>query len=207
MRIYNKLDEILDQGAKIKILRFLFTEKDEYTGRGIAKAIGMSASATYNILQDMKKASIIGAKKKGNSILYKLREENYFVKKLLATLFEKEKGIYRDVISSIKKKLLINRSSILSIAIFGSVAINGETPRSDMDLLIVVQNSLDKNRMNSLADKLIVEMAKTFGIALSPYILTKTEMRNRYSRKQKLILSILKNNRLVYGEPIERILA
>lgn len=207
MRIHDKLDEILRHGSKIKILRFLFTEKDEHTGRNIAKGIGMSPSSTHKTLQEMKKEGLISARKKGNAILYKLRQDNYVVKKLLSPLFEKEKFIYNDIVLLIKRHLLQAKEDIVSIAVFGSVARKEETSRSDMDLLILLKNKTGKIRVDKLLDKLHVDMVKKFGVAISPYVLTKSEIRLKYNQKQRIIKSILDNNELIYGEPIERILA
>jgi len=207
MKIHNKLDEILKHVSKIKILRFLFTEKDEHTGRAIAKGIRMSPSSTYNTLQGMKKEGLISAKKKGNAILYRLQENNYVVKKLLAPLFKKEKAIYDDVILFIKKSLKKYKSEVVSMAIFGSIARREETSRSDIDLLVIVENKNGRIKINKAIDKLSIVIAKSFSAALSPYILTRLEIRQKYRKKQAIIISILENNRLIYGEPIERILA
>lgn len=207
MKIHNKLDEILKHGSKIKILRFLFIERDEHTGRGIAKGIGMSASSTHKTLQNMKKEGLIGVRKKGNAILYKLREDNHVVKKLLEPLFEKEKSIYSDVISSIKKHLFSEKKEIVSIAIFGSVARKEETSSSDIDMVVITKNKIGKTKIDKTLDKLSVDLAKKFGASISPYILTEAEIKTKYAEKQAIIRSILTNNRLIYGEPIERIVA
>ncbi len=207
MKINNKLDEILNQASKVKILRFLFNEKDEHTGRAIAKAIAMSASATYTSLQEMKDIGIVSARRKGNAILYRLRENNYFVKKLIIPLFDKEKFVYNDIIALIKKILLKERKAIISIMIYGSVAKSQETARSDIDLAIIIRNASDKNRINKLIDRLGLTIAKEFSVALSPYILTKAELIRKYSKKIPIIKSILADNKLIYGEPIERVLA
>lgn len=207
MKIHAKLDEILKQGSKIKILRFLFAEKDEHTGRGIARGIGMSVSSTYKTLQEMKGESLISVRKKGNASLYKLQEDNYIVKKLLEPLFKKEESIYNDMISIIKKNLLQEKRGIVSIAIFGSVARKEETSKSDIDLVIIVRNKIGKTKIDKVMDKLSIDIAKKFGADISPYILTKVEIRRKYVKKQAIINSILDSNRLIYGEPIERILA
>ena len=141
MKIHDKLDEILNQGSKIKILRFLFTENDEHTGRGIANAINMSASSTHKALQEMTKIGIINARKKGKAILYKISKNNHVVKKLLLPLFEKEKTIYDDIVTFIKKALTKRKSDILSAAFFGSVAKKQETVKSDIDLVVVIKDN------------------------------------------------------------------
>lgn len=207
MKIYDKLDEILKYGSKIKILRFLFVEADEHTGRGIARGIDMSASSTYKTLQKMKDEGLISVRKKGNAILYKLRKNNHIVKKLLEPLFEKEKSIYSDIISSITKNLLREKQEIVSMAIFGSIARKEETSKSDIDLVVITRDKIGKTKIDKAMDKLSIDMAEKFGVAISPYILTKLEIKRRHIEKQAIIHSILHNNQLIYGEPIERILA
>ena len=207
MRIHDKLDEILKQGSKIKILRFLFAENDEHTGRSIAKGIGMSPSCTYTTLQVMGREGLVSARKKGSAILYKLQEGNYVVKKLVAPMFQKEKSLYNDIVLFIKKSLLQHKKAIISLAIFGSIAQEKETARSDIDVLIIVQNKHAKTTIDKAMDELSAAVAKKFSAAISAYILTKPEMRQRYHKKQPLIISIVENNRLIYGEPLERILA
>jgi len=207
MKIYDKLDEILKQGSKIKILRFLFAERDEHTGRGIARGIGMSVSSTYKTLQKMKDEGLISVRKKGNAILYTLQKNNYIVKKLLEPLFEKERSISNDLILCIRKNLFREKKEILSIVIFGSVARKEETSRSDIDLVVVTKNKIGKTKVDRAMDKLSIDMAKKFGAAVSPYILTEVEIKKRHAEKRAIIHSILNNNKLIYGEPIERILA
>jgi len=207
MKIYDKLDEILKHRSKIKILRFLFAERDEHTGRRIAKGIEMSASSTHRTLQEMKKEGLLDSRKKGNAVLYGLREDNYVVKKLLKPLFDKEKHIYKDIITLIKKSLTSFRADILSMAIFGSLARKEETAKSDIDLLILLKNEGRKAKISKVLDQLYIDMAKKFSVGICPYVLTKKEIRRRYKKKEPLIRAILNENQLIYGEAIERILA
>ncbi len=207
MKIYDKLDEILKNGSKIKILRFLFTEGDEHTGRGIARGISMSVSSTYSTLQRMKDEGLLSVRKKGNAILYKLQKNNYIVKKLLEPLFEKEKSISNDIVSFIARNLFREKKEIISIAIFGSVARKEERSRSDIDLVVIAKSKIGKSKVDKAMDKLSIDVAKKFGASISPYILTEAEIKRKYNEKQPIIHSILNSNQLIYGEPIERILA
>jgi len=207
MKIHSKLDELLKQSSKIKILRFLFFAKDEHTGRAIARAIGMSASSTYETLQSLKKESLITIRKKGNAILYKIRSENYIIKELLIPLFEKEKFMFTEIITLIKGSLLEYKDKIASIALFGSVARKEETTKSDIDLVIIIETNSSRKAIDNAIDELSMNIAKKFGTDLSPYVITRDEIRKKYNRKQPLIRSILKDNHLIYGEPIERIIA
>lgn len=207
MKIHNKLDEILGCGSQIKILRFLFSEKDEHTGRAIARSINMSSSSTYKTLQGLKAEGLISLRRKGNAVLYKLKEENYFVQKLLMPLLKQEGSIYGDIISLIRRNLLHEKKDIVSIALFGSVARKEETSKSDIDLLIIVRSNNGKDKINRVMDKLNIDIAKKFGASIMPYILTQEEIKIKHVKRQAVIKAILDNNRLIYGSPIERILA
>lgn len=207
MRIHNKLDEILSQKSKTKILRYLFAYKDEHTGRGISKEIKMSPSSTHGVLKEMEKEGLISARRKGNVILYKLREDNYFVKELLAPLFKKEKSVYAEIVFLIKKHISKEAKGIISAAIFGSVAKNQQTSSSDIDILIVTENESQKNKVDRLTDKLHADAAKKFHVDISIYILTIKQLKEKHGSRNSLVKSIVDNNKLIYGEPIERILA
>lgn len=207
MRIHNKLDEILNQPAKVKILRFLFSSNAEFTGRAVARGSGLSVSHSYEMLQDMRKEGLIEVKRQGNALLYSLRPDNYIVKNILKPLYQKEKDIYKDIIIIIKKILGSEKKGICSIAIFGSVAAKTENFTSDIDLLIITRDSISKHKVDNLMDNLTAIMAKKFSVEVSPYLLTVSEAKNKYKQKAQLMRSIIDNNRLIYGEPIERILA
>ena len=207
MRIYNKLDEILSQKSKIKILRHLFISKDEHTGRGISRGIRISPSSAHKALKEMEREGLIAARRKGNVVLYKLKGDNYFVKKLLAPLFEKEKFVYSDIIFLIKKYLLKEAKGIVSAAIFGSVAARQETAGSDIDLLIVIENEPLRHKVDKLADALHADAAKKFHASVAAYILTIKQLRERRDNKDPLVKAIMGDNKLIYGEPLERVLA
>lgn len=207
MSLNNKLDEILNQPSKIKIFRFLFNEKDEYSGRAIAKAISMSVSYTHLNLQQLRNTGVINVRRKGNLVLYSLNENNYFIKNLIAPLFTKEKALYPNLVALIKRYILKDKISVISIAIFGSVAKMEDKPKSDIDLLILTTSVNSRDKVIKLTDDLDIKLAKDFNIALSPYILTKKEAIEKHTKKEAIMESILKNNKLIYGDPIERILA
>lgn len=207
MRIHNKLDEILDQPAKVKILRFLFSSNAEFTGRAVARGSGLSVSHSYEILQDMRKEGLLNVKRQGNALLYSLRLDNYIVRNILKPLYQKEKNIYKDIVCIIKTALASEKKGICSMAIFGSVAAKVENFTSDIDLLVITRDIISKQKVDRLMDNLTAVMAKKFNVAIIPYLLTVSEARNKYKQKVKLMKSIIDNNRLVWGDPVERILA
>ncbi|VAW15597.1 hypothetical protein MNBD_BACTEROID05-34 [hydrothermal vent metagenome] len=207
MKIFDRLDETLSHKPKIKVLRFLAIGKGEYTGRGIARAVGMSASSIHQILQEMKDENLVVVRKIGNAILYKIYAENYIIKNLIMPLFEKEKRIYDDLVLLIKKQLKEGKDEISCVAVFGSVAQRKETAKSDLDLVVITKTKKGKTKIDKLMDNLSISLANKFQVLLSPYILGYDEIKKMNTKKSALVRNILKNNRLIDGEPIERILA
>jgi len=203
----HNLDTILSQGSKLKILRLLYLQKGEHTGRAIARGIAMSPSVVLGTLRELQEEGLVSAKTAGKAHLYGIIEENHFVKKLLGPLFEGEKNIIGDVISAINRGISKGKAEIVSMALFGSVVRAEEKPGSDIDLLVVTHTSKGKARIEELmetADSLIM---KQFRTTLSPYIKTQAEFKKAYRSKKPVIMSILGNHRLIFGEPLERILA
>jgi predicted nucleotidyltransferase len=207
MKIHKKLDEILSNGLQVKILRFMFLDKDEHTGRDLAHQAGVSTSSAQRILQGMKSFGILSMRKKGNAVSYSLKEDNYFVKKVLRLVFESEKAVYADVCAFVKAGFKSKIRDICALAVFGSTAIRKEKAKSDLDLLVVASSDSVKKLIEDAAIKLSTEAAKEFSVALSPYVVSRTAMRQEYAAQKPLFINIVKNHDLIYGEPLERIVA
>ena len=207
MKIQRKLDDIFSRSSKVKVLRYLCREDVEQTGRGIARAAGISPSMAHSALTELVKGGVIEARKKGSAKLYRLRPENYAVKKLLSPLFQAEDNLLRDLIKDLKTGILKSKRRIINISIFGSIAARKDRAESDLDLLIVAEKLSDKKGIDHYIDELSLKLAEQYGIALSPYTLTRNEIKKKRAQDLPLIKSILDDNRLIYGEPIERILA
>lgn len=207
MKIHHKLDEILSRGSKVKVLRYLFLENDELTGRGIARAVGMSPSLVHSVLSDLFAEGLVEVKEKGKAKLYRLRRGSHIVKKLLQPLFEAERDLFKDIIKEIKYGIPRSRKEVVNVSIFGSVAAGRETARSDLDLLVVVGSASGKETIQRSIDELSIGLAEKYGITLSPYVVTEGELKKKQDRKLPLVKSLLANNQLIYGEPVERILA
>ena len=207
MKIHSRLDDILSRGSKVKVLRCLFREDDAQTGRGIARAAGMSPSMAHSVLSELFGEGLVDVRKKGQARLYRLRKESYIVEKLLGPLFQGEDDLFKDLINDLKSGILRSKQKVENISIFGSVAAGRETVRSDLDLLVVVGTASGKKSIQKSIDELSISLAEKYGIVLSPYVVTGRELKEKRDRKLPLIKSILSNNHLIYGEPVERILA
>ncbi len=206
MRLNKPLTNILDSQAKIICLRLLCNHPTEINGRQLSKIVRLSPTTVHKAMKELANEQIIVLKNYGNSHVYELNKTNRIVVEILKPLFNKEKVILdnfiKDVIQRIKKSELKNRIS--SIVLFGSVHEGTEKPGSDIDLCVVVKESKDKKKVEDLIFDLDSTLMAQIGMSIEPYIKTISEFKK--DKELGVIKSILKSNRVIWGQSLEKIL-
>ena len=206
MRLNKPLTNILDSQAKIICLRLLCNHPTEINGRQLSKIVRLSPTTVHKAMKELANEQIIVLKNYGNSHVYELNKTNRIVVEILKPLFNKEKVILdnfiKDVIQRIKKSELKNRIS--SIVLFGSVHEGTEKPSSDIDLCVVVKESKDKKKVEDLIFDLDSTLMAQIGMSIEPYIKTISEFKK--DKELGVIKSILKSNRVIWGQSLEKIL-
>jgi len=204
MRIYEPLDRILNQETKIRIIRFLFNTKAEWSGRQIGKEIKVSPATCHKALRELYSEKVVLLRSAGVTHLYRLNEKNYIVKNILSKLFRREKMIPQ-VMSDILLREIENKfkRKITSIVLFGSVAKRKEKPVGDIDLMVVTKRKEDKERVQKILDEANTKMIELFNRRIEPYLLTISELRKK--RGLPIIKEIKKTGRLIWGKPLSEL--
>lgn len=198
----------LREDAQLRVLRFLWRSRAEWSGREIARKAGLSAPACHETLKKLDARGLVQLRRVSNMHLYKINPENYLVRNVFARLFEAEAAMPKQVAAAVKKSLVISsKSGILSVVLFGSMARGTERLGSDLDLLVVVSAKDRLNALESRVERLRTLLFKRFNVPLSPYIQTLSELRRSYRRKLPLIREILKDGRTIYGKDIKELLS
>ena len=205
MLIFNALDRVLDHKTKIGILRILCKESSGLTGRQLAKLLGVSPTTVNKFLNSLKEDGIIKATAAGRAYLYMLNTDSYITKALVKPFFEKERSILPAVTAIIKKAISRSKAATETVAIFGSVARRREGPKSDIDLVVVLDNVADKEKVENSLDLIADTVARDFQTAIVPYILSADQFRRRYKDNVSIIKDILSAYILVQGRPLERL--
>jgi Nucleotidyltransferase domain. len=208
MKISKPLDSILNTEVKTKILRFLCRTGAEWNGSQIAKEISVTPAASHSALNELSKQGVIAMRNMGNTHVYTLNEEKYIVSDILKPLYANEDGVLNKIIGIIKRNLASSslKSKILSVSLFGSVNKGEDHPTSDIDLAVIVSDVGVKAKVGKLFEKIDENISKKFGNVISPYINTKSEFKTKSKKKLEVVKNIIKSNRLIYGERLERIL-
>lgn len=208
MKFTKPLDSILNTEAKTRILRFFCRTNAEWSGNQIAREIGVSAPATHAALNSLYKEGVLQLRNMGSTHVYSLKQDSVLVSTLLKPLFANEDKLLDNVIEVVKRKISSSKTKkkILSAALFGSTNIQQETPVSDIDIAVVVEDAKAKPSVERLFEEIDANVSKEFGNTVSPYVNTLVEFKSKRKQGLAVIKNIMKSYRLIYGKRLESLL-
>lgn len=200
MLLDRPLDAILGQSSKVKILRFLVRSQAQLNGREIAKNVGLSHVKAHGALKDLTIQGVVNMRSVGRSLVYWLNEEHFLVKDIIRPAFEKEETAIRQVSNIILSKIKPTRP--LSIILFGSFAKGNASADSDIDVVIVYQNSKNKERMANELLEAEKKITLLFGNHLASIPLKVKEFQRKLKAKDRFINEVIRTGRVIYGRSI-----
>jgi len=208
MKISRPLDRILDNEAKVKILRFLIKTNAQWNGRQIAKEIGITPATAHKVLHSLFEEGVLMLKNVGKTHIYSLKEDSYIVSSLLKPLFANEEMVLNSIVETIRRKIASSdiKKYISSVVIFGSVNLRLERPTSDIDLAVIIKDKNKRQEVFALFEDIDKKISLEFGNTISPYINTESEFRIKYKNGLGIAKNIVKSNKLIFGKRIESIL-
>ena len=165
----------------------------EYYLDEIAKSTGMSCGTIYPSLNELLETRIITQRKVGRSLLYTLNKNHILFHKIKELIDIEKKSlptIAKEFASSLPK------DNIIAIVLFGSVAREEFTEKSDIDVLVVSKNDRTKENIGSLVDKLL----DIYDVHVVPIFLTEKDIQERIKKFDNFIITIINEGRLLYGE-------
>lgn len=189
-----------------RILKFLWRSRTDWSGREIARQVGLSAPACHATLKKLDAQGLVHLRRVSNVHLYKINHENYFVRNVFARRFGAEDALPREVAVA-AKRALVGGSPILCIAVFGSMARGTAELGSDLDLLVVLPAKTGLRDLEPRIGRLRGILFERFSVPLSPYIQTLAELRRKHHARLPLIQEILKEGRTIYGKDLGELLA
>ena len=180
--------------SKVKILRFLINNNEqEYCLDDISKSTGMSCGTIYPALSELLETRTLTQRKAGRSILYKINKNHILFKKI-KELVETEKTSLLNIAKEFTSN--IPKNNISAIILFGSVARQDFTEKSDIDILIVYNANISKKQIAELVSNIL----KTYDVHIIPIFLTQNEIDKRIKKFDNFIIIIIDEGRLLYGE-------
>lgn len=169
------LEEILGSKAKIKVLRTMLEKNTAYSREELEEEAGLSTGAVHSAVKDLKNNDVVvELKGKGKRRFYKIEKKNGNpIVKTLSNLFDQERFSEReesvpvhhwnrlaDVVRGLRDML---GDELSQVVLFGSLARGEATPKSDVDLLIV----LDEKEEEKIQKRIRSELEKKWGADFS----------------------------------------
>jgi predicted nucleotidyltransferase len=125
------LERLFTSKTRVNILEeFLLNPGIEYHIRELARIVETTPIYVQKELKNLESLGLLGSRRKGNMVLYKLQTKSPIVEDL-KRIFLKTESIGHAIVGELDTK------KIKFALIFGSFAKGIETPTSDVDLLII----------------------------------------------------------------------
>ena len=174
---------ILNSKTKQKIIGFLLKHEALMSEREIAAVSGVSHMSVNRVMRELAEMNFVHILRAGKANLWRVNRNSYLSHILMSkylTLWD-PKTPFADLKNTILRNLPL--SLVVKVSLFGSIASRTEKFNSDIDLFIQVKNKDDKRRVELATEKLATLCLEKFGNVLSPYILTKEELKARSGLK------------------------
>jgi len=203
MKLSGALDEILGPHSKISVLRVLFAQ-DGLSGREIARRAGLSPRAASLALTHLVKVGVLRKRSVGSTHQFAIDRKRHIVSAALSTLFQEEAGLADAMGQHVMCS--IGRDKCVSVAIFGSYARGEASPGSDLDVLVLLGDSIRARKVRASLQAGAEKFYELFGVSLAPYVIGTDEFAQRLRRGDKLVKAMVREARVVSGKPLTEVL-
>jgi predicted nucleotidyltransferase len=202
------LERTLGSKTKIAVLRRMCAYPGmEYTVTGLSKDVGLDKSLVSKVLKGLEEDGVVHFDFVGSAKVCRIEKDNFVVKNLVIPIFENEAGmagkVASEVIGVLKPKTF---KTILSVAIYGSFARGNYRPKSDVDLVVVVDNLSEKKKIK---EKIMggLESLLEKDIIVFSDVTSKAELNRLFRWKEPAVIDMIDNHRLLYGTDLKKIVS
>ena len=170
-----------------EILEFFLEGNGKIHVNGLAKELKISKGTAQEYLTNYEKQGLLEKERIANLVNYKLIDtpltielrKTYFISKIIPHI----------------KYFLSENKVISTLAMYGSHAKGSYDSKSDIDLLILSQDKrINLDSLKKIEEKL--------GKEIKTQVFNLREWRNLLDKKDNFAIAIVKNNILLFGEPL-----
>src|SRR5881396_1974558 len=178
------LRRLFTSEARVRILDLFMTSPDDFHVREVARRTGLNLNSVRRELENLETAGLLTSIRKGNLRLYTADHKSPIHEELKRIVL-KTAGL-----GDTLRTQLARAGKIESAFIYGSYARGDETPRSDIDLLII--GNIDLTKATPIFEKLEKQLSREINYTN----LTPKEFRERKAKHDSFITEALKQKRI-----------
>ena len=185
------LEHLITSKAKRRLLKLFITNPDSaFYIREIAKLTGEPINGVRRELGHLESAGLVKPRREGNLKYYSLVREFPFYPELKKIIYATV-GLGDYLNNKFKEPQQIDLAFI-----YGSVAKNAETAKSDIDLFVV--GEIDEADLHTLASRIEADIRRNINYVL----MTRTEFQERLNRGEPFVTRVMAEEKLVLkGNP------
>lgn len=199
--LFRALDEALGSTAKVRILRALLPLTSPVSGTEAQALAGVrSDGGMWTALEELTALGLLERDETRRIRFFRINPDHDLVEPLTALFAAESKRMagLRDALRDILDRGAV-RGHTLSIILFGSNARGDARPASDADLLVVADAESEVGRVERVIIDAEPEIRRRFGLRISPYVLHKARVEERYRDGDPLMQNIHSEGRTLYG--------
>ncbi len=155
-------------------------------------------------LTQLVRAGILHKHTVGSTHQFAISRKRYLVSNALGNLFQEEELLASTMGHRIMQS--IGRNKCISVAIFGSYARGEASGKSDLDLLVLLDDSYRVPKVKETLQASTSKFYDLFGVQLAPYVIGAAEFADRLRSGDKLIKSMVREARVISGKPLSEVL-
>lgn len=205
--LFHLLDALLGTTTKVRVLRTLLSLNSPVSGSEAQRLAGVrSADSMWTALNELSDLGILTREQTRGSHLYRFNREHDLFSPL-AALFEAEAGRVGRLREWLTATLAAADAagSTRSVILYGSNARGEAKARSDVDLLVVME---EVGSVPAARDALIAgtpALEGRTGLRISPYVLPRSRVEERFRDGDPLMLTIAEEGRVLLGAPLREV--
>ncbi len=183
MKFHISLLDILNSKTKVNIIEFMLNHEASMSEREIASILKVSHMSVNRTMRELADINLVNFITIGKAHLWKINRNSYSYK-ILSKLLKNVSHInvpLKDLISTILRNL--PKNIVKKAVLFGSVSKGTEKSNSDIDIFILVNNKLNKEKLEPEIEKLSNKCLEMYGNRLAVYILAEQELKQKKGLK------------------------
>lgn len=196
--------ELIASGPRLRLLRYLSTHEGPFTGRELAREVGLDPKNASVALRQLVDAGVVQRRRAGRAYLYSLDRDSYLAHDVLLPAFSKERSWQQALGSEIKAAV---GPGVESVILYGSWARGQAGPRSDIDLLLVIGARRSKAAVEGRLSDQRARLVGRFRHIPSFLVLSRQEFRKRLGRGDPLVREIVEQGQVLAGKTTSELVA
>lgn len=202
MRFHEPPQTLLDSKAKLKLLFYLFSQREvEMSERELARVLGLSNFSVNQLMKFFEQNNLVERRRVGATTVWRLKQGSYY-HQLFEPMF-KQLSTYPSPLEQLQNLVLSSYplKKVSGIYLYGSVADGHESYNSDIDLFVVVKSSADNEEIERASNKLRISCPALYGNGIHIVVMNEAEYRRK--RSSPLIKQVEKGIKF-YSEEVQR---